>query len=183
MKTILMLMTCLSIFFSVNATQPPIHYIADIYEEGRYIQLDDGSIWAIGYWPKNAVSEVPVVKSWQLGDPVEFYTKWNGINKVWYFITNMSNESTVSAYLWNTGYDEASLHLIDINQDNILILSDGSRWNLKHFWFFNWALSMSTRLHGNLLVIKKYGDTSYYLINTSTLEGSGHEVILVDEKE
>lgn len=178
MKLAWILTFCLSLSLStlLFADDSPIHFISNIYEEGQIIQLDDGSLWAIGYWPTDVEYESAIVAEWQLGQTVEFFTRWNGLDKVCFFITNVENDTTVSAWLRNSSKDEFALQ-VDHIEANAITLTDGSSWLLKDYSFFNWNLSMSSKLFGNLIVVKKSGSDSYYLINTSSFEGNGYEAL------
>jgi hypothetical protein len=45
-------------------------YVREVFEEGRYVMLEDGSTWEI------RLSQRPVASSWQPGDFVQLKTIW-----------------------------------------------------------------------------------------------------------
>lgn len=155
-----------------------VHHIAAILDDGRTIQLDDGSAWGVGYWKKQTNQDLPIVANWQPGDRIEFYTHWKGALKVWYYITNLETQTTINAWLLHGPCQTAAHYVVDFDPEAyVILLDDDSKWMPKNIWTYYWSSSLPDRLGGHILILKVYQQDSYYLINTSTYEGSGIEVI------
>ncbi|MBA3722458.1 MAG: hypothetical protein H0W88_08660 [Parachlamydiaceae bacterium] len=153
-----------------------IHYITSIFDEGRSIQLDDGSAWGIGYWKKHIVKDIKTLATWHMGDKIEFQTEWKGALKTWFYITNLENNTTVNAWLLHGAYEEICFKIKEINEKAAVItLTDNSQW-IPKAKNNNPSLGIFSNVADSVFIARKHKDNTFYLINTSTYEGICIEV-------
>jgi hypothetical protein len=50
-------------------------YVKEVFEDGRYVMLEDGSVWEI------RLNQRPVASSWRQGDFVQLKTIWAPVDR------------------------------------------------------------------------------------------------------
>jgi hypothetical protein len=50
-------------------------YVRDVFEDGRYVMLEDGSVWEI------RLNQRPIASSWRQGDFVQLKTVWAPVDR------------------------------------------------------------------------------------------------------
>lgn len=118
------------IFFVFGVINAREHTITKIFEEGKAIQLSDGSIWSIGYWSWNDFYDQPKIYDWQIGDDVEFFSLWKGLSsKAIFHITNLRTGQDVRSWLYLGPDQDKTLRVLDVDPSTgIITLEDNSKW-------------------------------------------------------
>lgn len=153
-----------------------------IVGEGKAIELNDGAIWAIGYWGWNDWFDQPTVyNDWQVGDQLEFFSLWKGTaHKAIFHITNLRLKQEVHGWLYRPPVQDHMLLVRDIDPANgVIILEDGSIWQAiesrdKYFRLYEVIWEQKVYLLKNTL-------GSFYLCRANSEEPKGIEVVQIQK--
>jgi hypothetical protein len=76
-------------------------YVREVIEDGRYVMLEDGSVWEI------RLSQRPVASSWRTGDFVQLKTIWAPVDRFEMLLAHGDNDKA-EARLAGRGHAPAS---------------------------------------------------------------------------
>jgi hypothetical protein len=166
--------------FVFNVLKAEQHIIVRIFEDGKAIELNDGSIWAIGYWGWNDFFDQPTVyNNWQVGDSLEFFSLWKGTAyKAAFHITNLRLGHDVRGWLYQPPRQDSMLVVKDVDPSTgIITLTDGSKWQnieKQDRYFHLYEVTWEKKVY---LLKSTLG--SFYLCRANSEEPKGIEVFQV----
>jgi hypothetical protein len=114
-------------------SNPYMHYVEEILEDGKYVLLNDGSVWAI-----RAKKRWAEISNWEKGDLILLeIMEQSRDNPLLFFLNNVRLNESPSVNM--VGNLDAISYLLITEIDGSgreMVLDDGSKWNID--WWESW---------------------------------------------